>query len=95
MNRVVMVMKMAEEKFHRFNYSAVLKIKLQVGQFVFKFSAAHLRFAFFSVRNFNSEFFTNKFSSYRKLAKLVAHRSVGDSLHGCLNLLCCQEKSNF
>jgi hypothetical protein len=33
MNRVVMVqMKMAEEEFHRFDYSAGLRIKLQVGQ---------------------------------------------------------------
>jgi hypothetical protein len=89
MNRVVMVqMKMAKVKFHRFDYSAVLKIKLQVAQSKPEISPTHLRFAFFSVRNFNNEFSTNKFGSYRKLAKLVAHRSAGDSLHGCLNLLC-------
>ena len=32
MNRVVMVMKMTEEEFHRFDYFAAKKNKMQVGR---------------------------------------------------------------
>ncbi len=85
-NRVMMkVLNVFEGGFHRFDYSARTRKKLQVGAFKFpEPRRLNLRGQALSVTNKNGEFFKRKFDSKQKLAKLAA-RKRGDDVLACLN----------